>query len=208
MTIRLLIADDHAMVREGLSAYLGTQSDIDLVGQAATGTQAVALALALKPDVALIDLLLPDIDGVLVCTRIRRALPQTKVLILTSSEEFHPVARALEAGALSYLSKALDAEALIEAIRKAALGEPVLHPIALEALRATGSGTALTGRLSPREHDVLLLIGRGRSNAEIARELAISETTVKTHVSNVLTKLHLNDRTQAAVFAWRSGLLR
>jgi len=208
MTIRLLIADDHAMVREGLSAYLGTQSDIDLVGQAATGTQAVALALQLKPDVALIDLLLPDIDGVLVCTRIRRALPQTKVLILTSSEEFHPVARALEAGALSYLSKALDAEALIEAIRKAALGEPVLHPIALEALRAAGSGTALTGRLSPREHDVLLLIGRGRSNAEIARELAISETTVKTHVSNVLTKLHLNDRTQAAVFAWRSGLLR
>jgi two-component system, NarL family, response regulator LiaR len=208
MTIRLLIADDHAMVREGLSAFLGTQPDIALIGQAATGSDAVALARAHQPDVALIDLLLPDIDGVMVCGQIRRACPNTRVLILTSSEEFHSVARALAAGALSYLSKALNAEALLEAIRKAAIGEAVLHPVALDALNAARAPGALDQRLSPRENDVLLLIGRGLSNADIARELKIGETTVKTHVSNLLAKLCLNDRTQAAVFVWRSGLLR
>jgi two-component system, NarL family, response regulator LiaR len=205
--IRLLIADDHAMVRESLAAYLSTQLDIDLIGQAATGNEAIAIARDLKPDVALIDLLLPDLDGVMVCAQLKRYGIGTRVLILTSSEAFPPVARALEAGALSYLSKSLNAEALIHAVRKAAIGEPVLHPIALDALNAARGPGCLSERLSPRENDVLLLIGRGRANAEIARELSIGETTVKTHVSNVLTKLHLTDRTQAAVFAWRAGLL-
>jgi len=208
MTIRLLIADDHAMVREGLSAFLSTQKDIELVGQAATGAQAVALAIELKPDVALIDLLLPDLDGVLVCAQITHASPATRVVMLTSSEELHPVARALKAGALSYLSKSLSATALIEAVRKAARNQPVLDPIARKALTAATQAGSLSQRLSPRETDTLLLIGRGLSNADIAMELNISEATVKSHVSNLLTKLHLDDRTQAAVFVWRSGLLR
>jgi NarL family two-component system response regulator LiaR len=205
--LRLLIAEDHALVRDGLRAWLETQPDFELVAEAADGPEAIRLGLALQPDVALIDLLLPGADGVAVCRALAEGSPATRLVVLTSSEAEAPVIEAMKAGALGYLSKAMGAAELLEAVRLAAAGETVLSSRAQAALaRPLRSGKPAQA-LSPRELDVLALLAEGLSNVEIGQRLGIGESTVKTHVSNVLGKLALSDRTQAAIYAWRQGLV-
>lgn len=206
-TLRLLIAEDHALVRDGLRAWLETQPDLQLVGEAADGPEAIRLGLALQPDVALIDLLLPGADGVAVCKALAAGSPATRLVVLTSSEDEAPVIEAMKAGALGYLSKAMGAAELLEAVRLAAAGETVLSTRAQAALARPLRAAKPAQMLSPRELDVLALLAEGLSNGEIGQRLGIGESTVKTHVSNVLGKLGLSDRTQAAIYAWRQGLL-
>lgn len=206
-TLRLLIAEDHALVRDGLRAWLETQPDLQLVGEAADGPEAIRLGLALQPDVALIDLLLPGADGVAVCRALAAGSPATRLVVLTSSEDEAPVIEAMKAGALGYLSKAMGAAELLEAVRLAAAGETVLSTRAQAALARPLRSARPAQLLSPRELDVLALLAEGLSNGEIGQRLGIGESTVKTHVSNVLGKLGLSDRTQAAIYAWRQGLV-
>jgi NarL family two-component system response regulator LiaR len=213
--IRLLIVDDHAIVREGLRTLLAETPDLEIVGEAIDGPSAVTQALALKPDVMLLDLMLPGFTGIEVTQRVHQALPACRILLLTSFAEDQNVVAAMQAGAAGYLLKDVLQADLLSAIRQAMLGEPVLHPEAQRKLidhlmrpkaPAAGTGGAQVAELTEREHDVLRLIAQGRSNREIADQLHITEGTVKGHVSNILSKLHLQDRTQAALFAVRSGL--
>lgn len=210
--ITLLITDDHLVVRQGLRAFLETQSDLEIVGEAASGEEAIALVQEHAPDVALMDLLMPGIGGIEATRQIKQLSPRTQIIILTSFHEDSQILPAIQAGALSYLLKDVKPVELIAAIRKAARGEVVLHPFvatrlmqSLQTKPTTESGSVST-ELSKRELEVLRLIAEGITNAEIAERLFISEKTVKSHVSNILSKLHLADRTQAAVYAWRNGL--
>jgi NarL family two-component system response regulator LiaR len=211
--IRLLIVDDHAIVREGLRTLLGETPDLEIVGEAVDGPSAVSPALALKPDVILLDLMLPGLTGIQVIQRLRPALPECRILLLTSFAEDQNVVAAMQAGAAGYLLKDVLQGDLLSAIRQAMLGEPVLHPEAQRKLiehltrPQPAAAPAEAADLTEREHDVLRLIAQGRSNREIADQLHITEGTVKGHVSNILSKLHLQDRTQAALFAVRSGLV-
>ncbi len=214
--IRLLIVDDHAIVREGLRTLLAETPDLEIVGEAVDGPSAVTQALALKPDVMLLDLMLPGFTGIEVTQRVHQALPACRILLLTSFAEDQNVVAAMQAGAAGYLLKDVLQADLLSAIRQAMLGEPVLHPEAQRKLidhlmrpkaPAAGAGGTQVAELTEREHDVLRLIAQGRSNREIADQLHITEGTVKGHVSNILSKLHLQDRTQAALFAVRSGLV-
>ena len=210
--IRVVIVDDHGVVRQGVRAFLSTQRDIDVVAEAVDGATAVAACAEHAPDVALVDLKLPDIDGVETTRRIKHASPRTQVVILTSLDDDRFVLPAMQAGALSYLLKDAAPDALAEAVRKAARGEVVLHPRVagqlLEAVRQPQRDSDALAPLSQREREVLMLLAEGMSNAAIAERLAIGDKTVKSHVSNVLAKLQLADRTQAAVYAWRRGLMR
>lgn len=206
-SLRLLIAEDHALVRDGLRAWLETQPDLELVGEAADGPEAIRLGLVLQPDVALIDLLLPGADGVAVCRALSAGSPGTRLVVLTSSEDEAPVIDAMKAGAFGYLSKAMGAAELLEAVRQVAAGETVLSTRAQAVLARPLRAGKSAPVLSLREHDVLVLLGEGLSNGEISKRLGIGESTVKTHVSNVLGKLGLSDRTQAAIYAWRQGLV-
>jgi two-component system, NarL family, response regulator LiaR len=211
--ITLLIVDDHAIVRQGIRAYMETQADISVVGEAASGEAALQLVGSQVPDVVLLDLMMPGLDGVETLRRLKRLSPRTQVVMLTSYHSDEHIFPALRAGALSYVLKDIAPEELAETVRKAVRGEPVLHPrVAARVMKELGS-PALGGphpytELSERELEVLRLIADGLANAEIAARLVISEKTVKGHVSNILGKLHLADRTQAAVFAWREGLVR
>lgn len=209
--ISVLIVDDHAVVRRGVRAFLETHSDIAVVGEAASGREALALVREHVPDVAIVDLLLPEMDGIEVTRQIRRISPHTQVVILTSYDEDRHIFPALRAGALSYVLKDIPPAELVETVRKAARGEAILHPrVARRVIREIrGEGLALNPftELTERELEVLRLIADGLSNAEIAERLVISQKTVKDHVSNILNKLHLADRTQAAVYAWREGLV-
>lgn len=205
--LRLLIAEDHALVRDGLRAWVETQPDVDLVGEAADGPEAIALGLALTPDVALIDLLLPGADGVEVCRALTAGSPSTRLVVLTSSEDEAPVLAAMKAGAMGYLSKSMGAAELLLAVRQAAAGETVLSARAQAALARPLRTTKPAPVLSPRELEVLALLAEGLTNHDIGGRLGIGESTVKTHVSNVLGKLGLGDRTQAAIYAWRQGLV-
>jgi NarL family two-component system response regulator LiaR len=211
--IRLLIVDDHAIVREGLRTLLAETPDLEIVGEAVDGPSAVSQALALKPDVILLDLMLPGLTGIQVIQRLRPALPECRILLLTSFAEDQNVVAAMQAGAAGYLLKDVLQGDLLSAIRQAMLGEPVLHPEAQRKLiehltrPQPAAAPAEAADLTEREHDVLRLIAQGRSNREIADQLHITEGTVKGHVSNILSKLHLQDRTQAALFAVRSGLV-
>lgn len=205
--LRLLIAEDHALVRDGLRAWLETQPDFELVGEAADGLEAIRLGRGLRPDVALIDLLLPGADGVEVCRALSEASPDTRLVVLTSSEDEAPVIEAMKAGALGYLSKAMGAAELLQAVREVAAGETVLSTRAQAALARPMRSARTAPLLSPRELEVLTLLAEGLSNGEIGRRLGIGESTVKTHVSNLLAKLEVSDRTQAAVQAWRQGLV-
>jgi len=211
--ITVLIVDDHKMVREGVRAFLETQPDITVVGEAESGEVAVELVAEHAPDVVLMDLVMPGLDGVEATRLVKQASPRTQVMVLTSYHQDEHIFPAIRAGALSYLLKDVGPEELADAVRKAAAGDAVLHPRVAARVVQELHGTRPDEpnpftELSERELDVLRVIADGLSNAEIAERLVISEKTVKSHVSNILSKLHLADRTQAAVYAWREGVVR
>ncbi|HEX6492587.1 MAG TPA: response regulator transcription factor [Candidatus Dormibacteraeota bacterium] len=206
--VRLLLVDDHAVVREGLRAFLRLVPGLEVVGDAADGASAVAAARSLRPDVVLLDLVMPGGDGVAALRLLRTEVPQARVLVLTSFTDDAQIFAAMEAGAAGYLLKDVEPDALVSAVRAVAAGDPALHPRV--ATRLMRRGVALEPRLvelTPRERDVLRLIVEGLANKEIARRLGIGEKTVKTHVSRVLDKLGAADRTQAAVVALRTGMV-
>ena len=207
--IKVLIADDHTVVRKGIRALLETEPGITVVGEAADGEDAIHKALALKPDVILMDLVMPKLDGVQAIKELREKLPEIKVLVLTSFAEDRRIVAAIEAGALGYLLKDSSPEDLVRAIREVHRGESSLHPkVAQQLVKKLQRPAEEPEReeLTARERKVLALIARGLSNREIARELSISEPTVRTHVSNILRKLGLKSRTQAALYALRNAL--
>jgi DNA-binding NarL/FixJ family response regulator len=207
--IRVVVADDHPIVREGLRTYLDTREGIEVVGEAADGEQAVARVARLRPDVVLMDLVMPVVDGVTAIKRILARDPDAKILVLTSFASEDAMLPALRAGASGYLLKDTDPAELERAVRAAAAGEALLSPVVaarlLREVRRVPADDGLAA-LTPREREVLGLLARGLSNREIAQELVVAEKTVKTHVSSVLAKLSLADRTQAALFAVRAGL--
>jgi two-component system, NarL family, response regulator LiaR len=210
--IRILIADDHAIVREGLRALLETEPGMELVGEAADGVEAVRKQQALQPDVTLLDLVMPRQDGLAALTEIRQKDPQARILVLTSFAEDERVFPAIMAGALGYLLKDATPQELLKAIRDVARGEASLHPaiarrVIKELHRPQEAGPTVEP-LTERETQVLSLVAQGLSNQEIAGRLVISERTVRTHVSNILGKLHLANRTQAARYALREGLAK
>ncbi|PKO19201.1 MAG: DNA-binding response regulator [Chloroflexi bacterium HGW-Chloroflexi-10] len=211
--ISILLVDDHAVVRYGLKAYLNAQPDFVVCGEAGSGVEAVRLAEELAPDVVLMDLSMPGMDGIEATARIRRISPHSQVVVLTSFHADAHIFPAIKAGALSYLLKEAGPEEVAEAILAAARGEAILHPQVAARLVQEMRGTRgqsinpFTG-LSEREQEVLHMLAEGLSNKEIAEKLVLSDKTVKGHVSNILGKLHLADRTQAAVYAWREGMIR
>lgn len=208
MAIRVLIADDHSIVRQGLRMFLGSDPEIEIVGEARDGAEAVSLTRELRPDVVLIDLLMPVMDGVHATAAIRREVPDSEVIALTSVLEEDAVVDAVRAGAIGYLLKNTDAHELGRAIKAAAAGQVSLSPQAtarlLREVRTPAEGTE---PLTARETEVLQLLARGQSNKEISQALHIGEQTVKTHVSHILDKLGVPSRTQAALYALRSGLV-
>jgi NarL family two-component system response regulator LiaR len=211
--ISVLIVDDHKVVRRGIRAFLETQPDIIVVDEAESGEEAIRLAIDHAPDVVLMDLVMPGLDGVETTRRLKQVSPRTQVIILTSYHQDEHIFPAIRAGALSYILKDVEPEELANAIRKAADQEAVLHPrvaarVVQELHGARQDNPNPFTELSDRELDVLRLVADGLSNADIAERLVISEKTVKSHVSNILSKLHLADRTQAAVYAWREGVVR
>ena len=211
--ITVLLVDDHQVVRQGVRAFLDTQPDIDVVGEAAEGETAIGLAIEHAPDVILMDLIMPGMDGVEATRRIKAASPRTQVIVLTSYHLDEHIFPAIRAGALSYILKSVGSEELGDIVRRAAAGEAVLHPKVAARVVQELSGVRQENlnpftELSEREFEVLRLVAGGKKNAEIAQVLVISEKTVKNHVSNILSKLHLADRTQAAVYAWREGIVR
>jgi len=211
-TISLLITDDHALVRQGIRDFLEVQPDFTVLGEAGSGEAAVQMAAELVPDVVLMDLVMPGMGGVEAARQIKQVSPHTQIIVLTSYHDDEYIFPALRAGALSYVLKDVAPDELADVVRKAARGESVLHPRVaarvVQELRGTKRNTPnLFTELSDRELEVLRLIADGLSNAEIAGKLVISEKTVKGHVSNILSKLHMLDRTQAAVFAWQQGLM-
>ena len=211
--ISLMIVDDHKIVRDGICAYLETVPEIEVIAQAESGSDAVQLAEQLAPDVVLMDLIMPGMDGVEATWRVRQVSPRSKIVILTSFHEDSNIFPAIKAGALSYVLKSIDPEELAETIKSAARGEAVLDSKVASRLMheyrddANESMQAYM-QLTNREQEVLELIAKGLSNAQIAEQLFISEKTVKSHVSNILSKLHFADRTQVAVFAWKEGIVK
>jgi len=211
--ITVMIVDDHEMVRRGACSYLEAQPDISVVAQAGSGEEAVKLTQEFIPDVVLMDLVMPGMDGVETTRRVKNISPRTQIIILTSFHQDEFIFPALQAGAISYLLKDVKAKELVEAIRRAARGETTLHPRIAARVIKTFSGlepeeaTPFTV-LTERELEVLKLIAKGRSNDKIADQLVISVGTVKGHVSNILSKLQLVDRTQAAAYAWQAGIVR
>ena len=209
-SIRILIADDHAIVRKGIRALLATEADIEVVGEAADGKEAVEKAERLRPDVVLMDLVMPGMDGIEATRRITTRQPEIRILVLTSFAEDEKVFPALKAGALGYLLKDAGPEELVRAIRQVYCGESSLHPAiarkVLQELSRPSERPPTPEPLTERELEVLRLIAKGKSNREIAEELVISEATVRTHVSNILGKLQLASRTQAALYALREGI--
>jgi NarL family two-component system response regulator LiaR len=207
--IRVLIVDDHAVVREGLRAFLELQDGIEVAGEAAGGEAAIEQGGRLHPDVVLMDLVMPGLDGLGAMRALRERVPSARVIVLTSFVDDDKLLPALRAGAAGYLLKNASPHEIVRAVRAAHAGEALLDPVVasrlVDALSADGDEGPLD-RLTPREREVLELIGRGLSNKRIARELQLSEKTVKTHVSHVLAKLGVTDRTQAAVVAVRAGL--
>jgi DNA-binding NarL/FixJ family response regulator len=209
MGIRILIVDDHSVVRQGLKMFLALDPTLEVVGEAANGAEALRLAQALQPDVVLMDLLMPVMDGVTAIAAIRRALPDTEVIALTSVLEDSAVLGAVRAGAIGYLLKDTQADALCRAIKAAAAGQVQLAPQAAARLMhelQTGPSAAPPELLTEREIEVLRLLAQGQANKQIAAALFISEKTVKTHVSSILKKLDVSSRTQAALYALRTGL--
>lgn len=207
MTIRILIVDDHSVVRQGLRMFLGLDPELEVVGEAADGAEALHLARQLRPDVVLMDLLMPVMDGITATAAIRKELPDTEVLALTSVLEDASVVSAVRAGAIGYLLKDTQADELCKAIKSAAAGQVQLTPRAAARLMQAVSAPESPVDLTERETEVLRLMARGQSNKQIAHSLHISEKTVKTHVSNILSKLGVQSRTQATLYAIRVGLV-
>ena len=206
MTIRILLADDHSVVRQGLRMFLSLDPELEVVGEAENGAQAVKLTSELKPDVVLMDLLMPVMDGITAIGEIRRDMPDTEVIALTSVLEDASVVGAVKAGAIGYLLKDTQSEELCRAIKAAAAGQVQLSPQAAARLMREVRAPDSPETLTERETDVLRLLAHGLANKEIARQLNIGEKTVKTHVSNVLLKLNVRSRTQAALYAAQIGL--
>ncbi len=207
MVIRVLIADDHSVVREGLRMFLGRDPELAVVGEASDGAEAVELSQQLRPDVVLMDLLMPVMDGIAAISVIRNELPETEVIALTSVLESAAVVGAVRAGAIGYLLKDTQAPELRRAIKAAAAGQVQLSPQALAYLVREVRTLEKTVRLTERETEVLRLLVQGRSNKEIAQALQIVEDTVKTHVKHILAKLGVQSRTQAVLYAIRLGLV-
>jgi NarL family two-component system response regulator LiaR len=207
MRMRVLIVDDHSVVRQGLQMFLALDPDIEIAGEASNGEEALTQARKLRPDVILMDLLMPKMDGVTAIAAIRRELPEIEIIALTSVLEDASVVGAIKAGATGYLLKDTQADDLCRAIKAAAAGQVQLSPQAAARLMREVKLVDSPESLTTRETDVLRLIGAGLSNKEIARELNIGEKTVKTHVSNVLSKLGVLSRTQAALYAVKMGLV-
>ena len=214
MTIKVLLVDDHKIVRQGVRAYLQTLSDIEVVAEADSGASAVALMEKLLPDVVLMDLEMPgELDGIAATRQIRKLRPETQVIVVTSHHQDEYIFPAVRAGAISYLLKDVEPEELAAAVRKAAKGEAMLDSRVASRIIQELQGIRKDEinpftELSEREFEVLRLIAAGKSNNEIAKALVIGESTVKTHIGNILKKLHLDDRTQAAVYAWQKGVVR
>ncbi|MEJ2708628.1 MAG: response regulator transcription factor [Anaerolineales bacterium] len=211
--ISVILVDDHEMVRRGAAGFLQALGDIQVVAQAESGEEAIRLAGEHVPDVVLMDLVMPGLDGVETTRKLRQVSPHSQVIVLTSYFKDEYIFPALKAGAISYLLKDVKASELVDAVRRAACGEATLHPrVAARILReyrgVDPDAVNPYSELTEREMDVLKLIANGYTNQKIADELVITIGTVKGHVSNILSKLHLADRTEAAVFAWRQGIVR
>jgi DNA-binding NarL/FixJ family response regulator len=204
--IRLLVVDDHAVVRRGLLQLFGTVEDIEVVGDAADGAEAVEAAERLRPDLVLMDLSMPGVDGVEATRRIRASLPETAVVILTSFSEQPRIIGAIDAGAVGYLLKDADPDELLRGVRAAAAGEAPFSPRAAKALLSLGAQRQVAAELSDREREVLACVVEGLPNKLIARRLAISEKTVKAHLTSVFRRIGVTDRTQAALWAERHGI--
>ena len=207
MKIRLLVADDHDVVRQGLRFYLRPDEEVEIVGEAADGEEAVAIARELRPDVVLMDLLMPRMNGIEATERIKAELPEVEIVALTSVLEDDAVTGAIRAGAIGYLLKNTKAEELSAAIRGAAAGQVQLAPEAAERLMREVRLTERPEELTGRETEVLVGLAQGRADKEIARNLYVEERTVKAHVTSILRKLKLKSRTQAALYAVRTGLV-
>ena len=207
-SIRVLIVDDHAVVREGLRTFLDLQDGIEVVGEACDGEQAVSEAERLRPDVVLVDLVMPKLDGVETMRALRERVPSARAVVLTSYLDDERLLPAMRAGAAGYLLKSVQPQELARAVRTAAAGQALIDPaVAARLVEALDGGSQdRADQLTPREREVLALLARGFANKRIAAELGIAEKTVKTHVSNVLAKLGVSDRTQAALYASRLGL--
>lgn len=213
-SIRVVVADDHSMVRAGLIGILSTQDDLEVVGEATNGNEAVEQIRTLRPDVALMDVRMPDLDGIEATRRL--ADVECRILMLTTFDLDKYVYAAMQAGAAGFLLKDTEPEYLVDAVRAAARGDSLLAPqitrrLIEEFIRRPepgGSSETILGPLTPREREVLTEIGRGRSNSEIARHLFLSEATVKTHLARLMTKLRLRDRSQAVVIAYETGLVQ
>ncbi len=211
--ISILIVDDHAVVRQGLRAYLDSLPDIEVVGEAESGEEGVRMSQDLVPDVVLMDLVMSGMDGVEASRQVKMVSPHTQVVVLTSYHQDEHIFPALRAGAISYILKDVKMDELADAVRRAAAGEATLHPrIAARVIQELHGQKREEinpyTELTEREIEVLKLIASGMANSKIAETLVISENTVKGHVSNILSKLHLADRTQAAVYAWQQGIVR
>jgi NarL family two-component system response regulator LiaR len=211
--ITILIVDDHEVVRKGVRGYLESLPEFEVVGEAYSGEEAVDLVKLHIPDVVLMDLILPGMDGVETTRIVKDISPRTQVVVLTSFHDDTLIFPALKAGAISYILKDMKMNKLADAVRKAHDGEVILHPkVAARVLQNIRSENQVDDdmytALTERELDVLMLIANGYPNSQIAEELVISENTVKGHVSNILSKLHLADRTQAAVYAWQQGIIK
>lgn len=205
--ISIFIADDHELIRAGIEQFLANQPDIEVVGAASEGAEAVKLCAELKPNVVLMDLAMPGVDGVEATRLITEQVPATRVLVLTSFSDRERILDAIDAGAVGYLLKDAAPDELLRGIRAAARGESPLSPKAAQTLLATRKERMEVRELSPRETDVLMLVAQGLANKQIAQRLGISEKTVKAHLVSVFQRIGVSDRTQAAVWAHRRGLL-
>ncbi len=211
--ISVMIVDDHEVVRKGIRAYLESTSEFKVVGEASSGQEAIRRVVDLVPDVVLMDLIMPGMDGIQATRQIKKISPRSQIVVLTSFHEDSHIFPALRAGAISYILKDVKMEDLADALHRAARREVTFHPLVAERLLRSvrhedAAEDLLYAELTERELEILKLIANAQSNSQIAEQLVISEYTVKGHVSNILSKLHLEDRTQAAVYAWQKGLMR
>ncbi len=208
--IRILIVDDHMVVREGLNALFSAEPEMEVIGMAANGKEAIELARKLNPDVILLDLVMPEMDGVQATRKIKEDNPQARILVLTSFAEEHQVYSAIKAGAIGYLMKDTSSDQLIQAIQDTYYNRPALGPeIAKKLMQDIQSGeqqSMMENPLTPREIEILQQIAMGKTNQQIADDLVVSERTVRTHVTNILSKLGLTNRTQAVIYALKEGI--